>query len=213
MKKELVFYMAHIDDFELSCLGYLIKHGKEYDNIKCIIASQWKNKEKIWKNNLLEIKLKSGLEIEYINLGFDQRRLTSEFDEVKDATYKSLQLSHEKRFDIVTHDINDCHSDHTAVYEIAKGMYKFTNRFITVYSPSSAKFKPNLWIGMNKKDYAFKQKLITAYNIDQEQSYTNLGNYLNLDGLEKFSNSSYFLENFVYFDHDYYECYQIVKWI
>ena len=135
------------------------------------------------------------------------------FDDVKDSMYEILNPSHDKRFDIITHDYNDCHSDHTATYEIAKGMYKFSNRFVTVYSPSSAKFKPNMWVGMTKEEYQFKKDLISAYDINEEQSYTKLGNYLKSDEMEKFANSSYFLENFVYFDHAHYECYQILKWI
>ena len=51
MKNELIFLMAHLDDFELSCLGYLMKHGKKYDSIKCIIASSWASKEKVWETN------------------------------------------------------------------------------------------------------------------------------------------------------------------
>ena len=213
MKRELVFLLAHLDDFELSCLGYLLKHGKEYDKIKCIIASTWEIKEKVWNKNIQEIEKFTGLKINYINLKFNQRRLTSEFDDVKDAAYNSLGLNHQKRFDIVTHDANDCHSDHTAIHSIAKGMYKFTNRFVTIYSPSSSKFSPNMWIGMSEKEYLLKQKIITAYEINQEQSYTNLGSYLKPEGLEKFTRSSYFLENFVYFDYSHYECYQILKWI
>ena len=135
------------------------------------------------------------------------------FDDVKDKMYSVLGPAHDKRFDIVTHDYNDCHSDHTAVYSISKGMYKFSNRFVTVYSPSSAKFNPNMWIGMTKKEYEFKKELIACYDINKEQSYTKLGNYLKTDEMEKFANSSYFLENFVYFDYDHYECYQILKWI
>ena len=56
MKNELVFFMAHLDDFELSCLGYLIKYGKDYDTIKCIVASKWQSKEPVWKENLKKIE-------------------------------------------------------------------------------------------------------------------------------------------------------------
>ena len=213
MKNELIFLMAHLDDFELSCLGYLMKHGKKYDSIKCIIASSWASKEKVWETNLKKIQEFTSLKINYINLGYPQRKLTSMFDDVKDSMYNVLELEHTKRFDIVTHDHNDCHSDHVAIYQIAKGMYKFANKFITVYSPSSAKFRPNMWIGMSEPEYNFKKDLISVYDIDEEQSYTKLGNYLKPDEMERFASSSYFLENFVYFDHDHYECYQILKWI
>ena len=70
-----------------------------------------------------------------------------------------------------------------------------------------------MWIGMSEPEYNFKKDLISVYDIDEEQSYTKLGNYLKPDEMERFASSSYFLENFVYFDHDHYECYQILKWI
>jgi len=213
VNKKLVFFMAHLDDFELSCMSYLIKHGREYDSILCVIASTWENKEKVWDKNLKKIKKYTDLEIDYINLGFEQRKLTSLFDEVKDRMYSNIDFDHKNRFDIITHDKNDCHSDHVTVYNIAKGLYKFTNRFLTVYSPSSARFNGNMWIGLSHDDYKLKQDLILAYNINEEQSYTGLGNYLNKEGLEKFTNSSYFLENFVYFDYKNYECYRVLKWI
>ena len=36
MKKDLIVFVAHIDDFECACYGYVFKHHKEYDKIKII---------------------------------------------------------------------------------------------------------------------------------------------------------------------------------
>ena len=52
---ELVVFVAHMDDLEFSCLGFLLKNEKKYDLIKIITASAWQEKEKIFKRNLEEI--------------------------------------------------------------------------------------------------------------------------------------------------------------
>ena len=44
MKKDLVVFIAHIDDFECSCYGYVFKHHKEYNKIKIITATTWDKK-------------------------------------------------------------------------------------------------------------------------------------------------------------------------
>ena len=44
MKKDLVVFIAHIDDFECACYGYVFKHHKEYDKIKIVTATTWAKK-------------------------------------------------------------------------------------------------------------------------------------------------------------------------
>jgi len=212
MSKKLIFFLAHIDDFEISCLGYLFKYFKEYDKIQIIIASTWSKKESIWKSNLEKIKKYLNKDIDYINLNFNQRRLTSDFDDVKDKFYNIITFNSNIRFDIVTHDAEDCHTDHTAVYKIAKGLFKYTDRFLSIYSPSSSSFNPNFWVGISDLELDFKKKLVVNYNIENEQSYSSVGNYLQDNGIENFLNNSYFFENFIYLDFNYYECYKLLKW-
>ena len=53
---------------------------------------------------------------------------------MKDDFYKLMDFS--TRFDLLTHDAEDCHTDHTACFTIAKGMFKYCNRFLNIYSPS-----------------------------------------------------------------------------
>ena len=48
--KILYVFVAHIDDLEFSCLGYLL--NSKYDKIKVIIATTWEAKEKIFHKNL-----------------------------------------------------------------------------------------------------------------------------------------------------------------
>ena len=52
MKKKLYILLAHIDDFECSCFGYLFKHYKKYEQINIVIATTWPSKVPIWEENL-----------------------------------------------------------------------------------------------------------------------------------------------------------------
>ena len=86
------------------------------------------------------------------------------------------------------------------------------DRFLSIYSPSSSSFNPNFWVGISDLELDFKKKLIVNYNIENEQSYSSVGNYLQDNGIENFLNNSYFFENFIYLDFNYYECYKLLKW-
>ena len=157
MKKDLVVFIAHIDDFECACYGYVFKHHKEYDKIKIVTATTWAKKLPVWEENLKLFPKEILDKIEDINLDFPQRQLTTEFDNLKDKFYKIIDFNN--RFDILTHDEEDCHSDHTALAKAARGMYKYCNRFVTIYSPSSAHFNPNYFVNLNK---TFIDKKISA---------------------------------------------------
>lgn len=208
MKKDAYFFLGHIDDFEISCIGYLSKYANDYKNINIFIASGWEKKEKIWNENLKNIENFLNVKLLYHNFEYPQRSLMSNLDNLKDLFYKKINF--DNRFDIITHDENDCHTDHIACNMIATGMFKYANKFITVYSPSSRNFMANLWVGMNSETYNLKKACIDKYNIQNEQSYTNLGYYIQS---EKHYNigQSYFLENFVHQDYPYYETYRIMK--
>ena len=210
MKKELIVFIAHIDDFECSCFGYLFKHHEEYEKIRIITATTWQKKVDIWQSNLKLLPLEIRSKIEDINLGFEQRKVKYYFDQIKDKFYSTMNFK--TRFDILTHDANDCHTDHTALYEIARGMYKYCNRFITIYSPSSSHFKANYFIGLLDDHYKIKKLSINKYNIDNEQSYTKLGYYLQSE--EHYNiGRAHVLENYVFDDYRYYEIYRIMKWL
>jgi len=210
MKKDLIVFIAHIDDFECSCYGYVFKHHKEYNKIKIITATTWDKKLPIWEDNLLLFPKDILDKIYNINLGFSQRQLHTKFDDLKDRFYKLMDFN--SRFDILTHDENDCHTDHTALFTIAKGMYKYCNRFTTIYSPSSAHFNPNYFIGLSEDTYNLKKITLDKYDINNEQSYTKLGYYLQSE--EHYNiGRAHVLENYVFDDYKHYEIYKILKWL
>lgn len=203
--------MSHIDDFEISCLSYLFKHKDEYDKIICVVATSWDAKKEIWRENLSLIEEKIKNKIHYTNLEFNQRRMQTDFDDIKNKFYGSIDFNSGSRFDIISHDFNDCHTDHLSAHLIAKGIYKYTDRFVTVYSPSSTKFDANYWIGLSEEEFQFKKTLLDKYDINVEQSYTKLGYYLQSEKHYDIG-SAYYLENFVHKHHPHYECYRILKW-
>ena len=200
--------MGHIDDFEISCLGYLYKNLNKYNKVELIICTNWKKKINIWKVNKSEIEKELGCKIYYRNLNFKQRYLFTNHDKLKDKLYKAINFTNQ--FDILTHDSNDLHTDHAVIHNVMNGLLKHSMNYTTVYSPSSFNFNPNLWISIPKKIFNLKCKLMEKYNIHNEQSYTKSGYYL--DDVNHFNIGSYFyIENFVYKNSEFYECYKIIK--
>jgi hypothetical protein len=203
--KTLYIFISHIDDLEFSCLGYLF--NSKYNKVKIIIATTWSAKETVFQKNL-QI-LKKYVDIEYINLGFDQRVIPTYFDKVKDAFYKQVDFTED--FDILTHDKSDAHTDHRSLHEISLGLYKYTDKFITIYSPEAINFNPNYFIELTKDQLKIKKELLNNYNFNEEQSYTKKGTYFN-DNRVNLS-SFYALENFHNKDMEGCEIYKIYKWL
>jgi hypothetical protein len=210
MKKDLIVYVAHIDDFECACYGYVLNHYKDYDKVKVITATTWPAKVPVWETNKKAFPADLREKLVDINLEFEARTLWNNLDNMKDAFYKLMDFN--KRFDLLSHDQNDCHTDHTACFNVAKGMYKYCNRFITIYSPSSAHFHPNFFVGLDKEQYQIKKEGLDKYDIGKEQSYTKLGYYLQSE--EHYNiGRAHVLENYVFDDYEHYECYKILKWL
>ena len=176
--KDLYFFLAHIDDFEISCIGYLFRNHKHYNNIYIIIATDWEPKREIWLENLDLIcsNLNISQKVKYINLGYEPRLLMTNIDNLKNDFYEQVDFN--LKFDIVTHDKEDCHTDHIACSLAGTGLYKYTNKYVTIYSPSSKHFKANYWIGLPQEIYNIKKACIDKYDIRHDKSYTKLGYYI-----------------------------------
>tara|TARA_Y100000385_G_C13098418_1_gene642818 strand:- start:1194 stop:1760 length:567 start_codon:yes stop_codon:yes gene_type:complete len=188
----------------------VLNHYKDYDKVKVITATTWPAKVPVWDTNKKALPADLQEKLVDINLEFEARTLWSNLDDMKDAFYKLMDFN--KRFDLLSHDQNDCHTDHTACFNVAKGMYKYCNRFITIYSPSSAHFHPNFFVGLNEEQYEIKKKGLDKYDIGKEQSYTKLGYYLQSE--EHYNiGRAHVLENYVFDDYKTYEVYKILKWL
>ena len=210
MNKDLHVLCAHLDDFEISCNGYIFKHHKQYENIYIHVATNNDHKEPITIENLqlLTDILPSPIStIHYKQHDFHSTRLRSEMDDLKDSIYTSIDFK--RNFDILSHDSNDLHTDHQVCYEIMMGLLKLSDNFITYYSPSSLNFEPNYFIELTEDQYKFKTKTIGKYDIEKDQSYTKVGYYLN----EHWNiGMAYVMENCAKYKSEYYDIYKIKKW-
>lgn len=210
MRKDLVIFIAHVDDCECASYGYLFKHHEEYEEIKIVTATTWPNKVPVWEKNLKNLPEPVFSKIKNINLEFNQRTLFENLDPMKDSFYKKIDFN--KRFDLLTHDDKDSHTDHVAVNLAAKGLYKYCNRFITMYSPSSVHFKSNYYIGLSPEVVSIKKEALDGYDIAKEQSYSKWGYYLQSE--EHYNiGRAHVLENFAFDDYENYEIYKILKWL
>jgi LmbE family N-acetylglucosaminyl deacetylase len=210
MDKDLHILCAHLDDFEISCNGYIFKHHKQYKNIYIHVATNNDHKEPITVENIQLLKdvLPFGENtIHYKQHNFNSTRLRSEMDDLKDSIYTSIDFKRD--FDILSHDSNDVHTDHQVCYEIMMGLIKLSNRFVTYYSPSSLNFEPNYYIELTKTQYKFKTETIGKYDIEKDQSYSKVGYYLN----EHWNiGMAYVMENCAKYKSEYYDIYKIKKW-
>jgi len=160
MNKDLHILCAHLDDFEISCNGYIFKHYKQYEHIYVHVATNNDHKEPITVENLHNLYnlLEEGTKVHYKQHNFHSTRLRNEMDDLKDSIYTSIDFK--RNFDILSHDSNDLHTDHQVCYEIMAGLLKLSDRFITYYSPSSLNFEPNYFIELSEKQYKFKSQSI-----------------------------------------------------
>ena len=203
----LYIILSHLDDFELSCFGYVKKHFREYEKILLLVASKNEYKNAITKQNLEKLK-KENIHIDYHNLGFESTKINSSLDSIKDEIYQKF-VDWNCDFDILTHDSDDLHTDHSAIHKISKGLYKYTRKFITIYSPSSVAFKANYFISLTEEEFDLKKDMISEYDISKDHSYSRLGyyfeNHWNLG-------MAYVMEHKIRYDSNYYDVYRILKW-
>ena len=209
MSKDLHVLCAHLDDFEISCNGYIFKHHKQYENIYIHVATNNDHKEPITIENLENLYniLKEETKIHYKQHDFHSTRLRNEMDDLKDSIYTSIDFK--RNFDILSHDSNDLHTDHQVCYEIMAGLLKLSDRFVTYYSPSSLNFEPNYFIELTEEQWNFKNETIQKFDIEKDQSYTKVGYYLN----EHWNiGMTYVMENCAKYKSEYYDIYKIKKW-
>ncbi len=212
--KNLYIFTAHLDDIEISTYGYIFKHYKEYDNIRFVIATTWEPKTLPWKQNLAELEKILSVNINYKNLMLPQRTLNKNLDDCKDMFYSYLDYS--TPFDILTHDGNDAHTDHVAVHNISRGMYKLCDRFLTIYSPSSINYSCNYYIHLSDDTLELKQRAIDRYDHSKEQTYTKNDYYFSDDWVHNSVPTARVVENYSnWLTNKSHECeiYNILKWV
>ena len=207
MNKDLHILCAHLDDFEISCYGYVFKHHSKYENIYVHVATKNDYKNPITRHNLRRLEDEIGRPLTYKNHNFNSTRLRSEMDDLKDSVYNMIDFG--RNFEVLSHDSNDLHTDHQVCNEIMMGLYKLSDRFITYYSPSSLNFEPNYFIELSEEQYKIKTDAIECYDIKKDQSYSKVGYYLS--GHWNIG-MAYVMENCAKYKSEYYDIYKIKKW-
>ena len=207
MNKDLHILCAHLDDFEISCYGYMFKHHSKYENIYIHVATTNDYKEPITIKNIKSLEEILKRPLIYKNHGFNSTQLRKEMDDLKHSIYTSIDFK--RPFEILSHDDKDVHTDHQVCYEIMMGLYKLSERFLTYYSPSSLNFEPNYFIELTEKQYKVKTEAIESYDIQKDQSYSKVGYYLS--GHWNIG-MAYVMENCAKYKSEYYDIYKIKKW-
>ena len=186
-----------------------MKHANEYKRILAVVLTTSDKKEPLFLENL-EVLRDYVPHLDYWNLEMPPRSLSERFDKAKDQIYRKLDwLGH---FDILTHDREDCHTDHVFTASIMFGAFKYASKYVTVYSPSTVNFKANYWVGMTEQMYGIKKKCADKYDLEHENSYSNAGYYFQSEQHYNIG-SAMFLENFVHRRYEYCEPYKILKWL
>ena len=163
-----------MDDLELAATGFLLKHASEYTRIVYISLTTSDLKEPLFKANLKILKERVP-HLEYWNLEFPSRSLGNVFDKAKDQIYRKLDWL--SPFDILTHDREDCHTDHVFTASIMFGAFKYASKYVTVYSPSTVNFAANYWVGLTSTMYQIKKTCANRYDLEHETSYSGSGYY------------------------------------
>ena len=93
MNKDLHILCAHLDDFEISCYGYVFKHHKQYENIYLHLATNNDHKEPITLENLEELNIELlDRPLIYKQHNFHSTRLRNEMDDLKNSVYTSIDF-------------------------------------------------------------------------------------------------------------------------
>ena len=129
--KDLIILTSHLDDFELGCVGFIIKHHNEYKNIFLYVATNNDYKEPITLNNLSKINSHISKDIKYFNFNYGATKLKTQFDELKDEFYNLIDF--DSSFDLLAHDEQDLHTDHIACSDITRGLFKYCESYITFH--------------------------------------------------------------------------------
>ena len=171
--KEILAIGAHPDDIELSCLGYLLKENREKKSkISVYIASSGSLNDptsgiKRIKESQRALKCIRNLTFKY---GKNKGIKTSDFEKISKNIRKLIIDVNPS--EILVHDPNDTHQEHSLIYSIVKtASRRLPINFIRYQSVSSSNdFKANLYVDI--KDYLnLKKKSLKLHESQQFHEY------------------------------------------
>ena len=171
--KNILAIAAHPDDIEISCLGYLLKENKKKKSkISVFIASSGSLKDTTSGINRIRESKKALKCIKDINFNYRSNKgiKISDFEKISNKIRKLIiDINPDE---ILVHDPNDTHNEHSLVYDIVKtASRRLAINLIRYQSVSSSNsFKANLYIDV--KDYlAIKKKSLKFHKSQQFHEY------------------------------------------
>lgn len=165
---------AHWDDIELGCGLTLKKLKKKGHNIFSVVicSSQYgKNEnEGMKESEALEFGLNS-FKLIGVNYIPTDKEPNSKLSYNKKIMQTLEQITIDKKIDTVfTHWFGDVNTDHKATWEISRTAFRnVKNSFMyqsNSYSDDVNSFKPNFYFSFSKKEYIFKEKLLSQYTTE-----------------------------------------------
>jgi len=171
--KNILAIAAHPDDIEISCLGYLLKENKEKKSkVSVFIASSGSLNDTTSGINRIRESEKALKCINDINFNYRSNKgiKIHDFEKISNKIRKLIiDINPDE---ILVHDPNDTHNEHSLVYDIVKtASRRLAINLIRYRSISSSNdFKANSYIDV--KDYlAIKKKSLKFHKSQQFHEY------------------------------------------
>ncbi len=147
---------AHWDDIELGC-GLTLKKMAYGENVDEGMAEQDALKYGTDSFNLIGA-----------NYVFTQKEPNSNLIYNKKIMQTLEKIACDNHIDTVfTHWFGDVNTDHHATWKISRTAFRNVKNFLMYQSNSYNDhvniFKPNLFVGFNKNEYSFKEKILSQY--------------------------------------------------
>tara|TARA_B100000767_G_C19678733_1_gene498593 strand:+ start:428 stop:1045 length:618 start_codon:yes stop_codon:yes gene_type:complete len=199
--KNILAIGAHPDDIEFSCLGYLLKENKEEKSkVSVFIASSGSLKDpssgfKRIKESNNALKCIKDLSFNYRN----QKGIKiPDFEKISNKIRKLI--INIKPNEILVHDPNDTHQEHSLVYDIVKtASRRLPINFIRYKSISSSNdFKANLYVDV--KDYLNTKKKSLKFHKSQQ-----LHEYFDEKHIDSFHNNFFAYNRGIHVSEAFYE--------
>lgn len=168
---------AHWDDIELGCgltLKKLNKRGhKVFSAVICSSQYGPNENEGMKESEALKSGLKSFSSIcaTYVPT---EKEPNSKLSYNKKSMQILEKITREKKIDTVfTHWFGDLNTDHKATWDLSRTAFRNIKNFFMYQSNSYGDnvniFQPNFYSTFNKKEYSFKEKLLSNYKIEWER--------------------------------------------
>ena len=173
--KNILAIGAHPDDVELSCLGYLLKERNEKQSkVSVFIVSSGSLKDPTSGMKRIEESKKALKCIKGINFNYRSNKgiKVSDYEKISNKIRKLILSINPD--EILVHDPNDTHKEHSLVYDFTKTASRRLALSLIRYKSisSSSDFKPNIYVDV-KKYLGQKKKSLEFHKSQQFHEYFN----------------------------------------